>query len=227
MGTNTTSSYLDPPELRGVKNADGTFTLAELELKKLNDFNRKVSKMIQGGLNLANLNKETNQVFTDIEGDVTELNVTAQGLTLDVGNLAGDLTSLSVTVDGMRIADETGSYTIIDGGKMESKSAGGYYAVVHDGTIELYADPYDPSTSLPKASFNIYDGKAVLQNMFSDFPLKIFGVGNMAIDASGKIYICTSSSASGNVDMGKTGGTINIIGTLLHNGSAIGTAVFA
>ena len=64
MATATsTGSWLDPPELHGKRNSDGTFTLEELELKKLNDYNRKVSKMIQGGLNLANLNKETNEVL--------------------------------------------------------------------------------------------------------------------------------------------------------------------
>ena len=120
MGTNTTTSYLDPPQLIGRPNADGTISITPLELKKLNDYNYYVAKMIQGGLNLANLNKATNQVFSDIEGNVTELETTAAGLTLNVSNLAGDLTSLSVTVDGMRLADETGSYTIIDGGKMES-----------------------------------------------------------------------------------------------------------
>ena len=62
--------------------------------------------------------------------------------------------------------------------------------------------------------------------MFSDFPLKIFGVGNMSIDASGKVYIGTASAASGNVDIGKTGGTVNLIGTVLKNGSPIGAAVF-
>lgn len=227
MGSATaTTSYLDPPQLIGRPNADGTISITPLELKRLNDFNYAVAKMIQGGLNLANLNKEANQVFTDIEGNVTELETTAQGLTLSVSNLAGDLTSLSVTVDGMRLADETGSYTIIDGGKMESKSVGGYYATIHDGTIELYADPYNPGTSLPKASFNIYSGSVLLQNMFSDFPLKIFGVGNMAIDASGKLYIATNTAASGNVDIGKSGGTINLIGTVRNNGNALGAAVF-
>ena len=118
---NATTSYLDPPQLIGRPNADGTISITPLELKRLNDFNYAVAKMIQGGLNLANLNKATNQKFTDIEGDVTALGVTAQGLTLDVSNISGDLTSLSVTVDGMRLADETGSYTIIDGDKLTSK----------------------------------------------------------------------------------------------------------
>ena len=226
MGTNTTTSYLDPPQLIGRPNADGTISLTPLELKRLNDYNYYVAKMLQGGLNLASLNKATNQTFEDTNGNVAEIALTAAGLQLDVSNLAGDLTSLSVTVDGMRIADETGSYTIIDGGKMESKSTGGYYATIHDGTIELYADPYDPSTSLPKASFNIYSGSVILQNMFSDFPLKIFGVGNMSIDANGIVYIGTSSAASGNVNIGKTGGTVNINGSGFYNGVAFGAAVF-
>ena len=121
MGTNTTSFYLDPPQLIGRPNNDGTVTLTPLELKKLNDYNYAVAKLLQGNLNLANLNTDTNQVFTDMDGNITAISATAAGLTVDVGNLEGDLTSLSVTVDGLRIADETGSYTIIDGDKLKSK----------------------------------------------------------------------------------------------------------
>ena len=85
--TTNTTSYLDPPSLIGRQNSDGTISLTPLELKRLNDFNYAVSKMIQGGLNLANLNADTNQVFTDIEGNVTSVSETAQGLTVDVESL--------------------------------------------------------------------------------------------------------------------------------------------
>ena len=140
--TTNTTSYLDPPSLIGRLNNDGTVSLTPLELKRLNDFNYAVSKMIQGGLNLANLNADTNQVFTDIEGNVTSVQATAAGLTTRVSNAEGNIVtaqqtansasvtasnalgqaqSVKLTVDGLTIADETGSYTIIDGDKLESR----------------------------------------------------------------------------------------------------------
>ena len=94
--TTNTTSYLDPPSLIGRQNSDGTISLTPLELKRLNDFNYAVSKMIQGGLNLANLNADTNQVFTDIEGNVTTLQQTAEGVQIEVDGLKSRNT---VTID--------------------------------------------------------------------------------------------------------------------------------
>ena len=223
MGTNTKTSYLDPPQLIGRPNADGTISITPLELKKLNDYNYYVAKMLQGGLNLANLNKETNQVFSDIEGNVTELGVTAQGLTLDVSNLAGDLTSLSVTVDGMRIADESGSYTIIDGDMLKSyNSTTSRQVQIQDGQLVILTQGDMVIGGLYSDS-----GKIVLHSDWG-YPLKLVSANGVSIDASadGKIYIGTGTGCGGNVDIGQSSGTVNVIGTFLHNGSPIGAAVF-
>lgn len=103
----TTGSYLDPPQLHGVLNSNGTYTLSALELKALNDFNYYVAKMMQGGLNLANLNKATNQVFEDIEGNVTAVIVTAEGLTTYVSNLDNEVSIVKQTAED--ITSEVGS----------------------------------------------------------------------------------------------------------------------
>lgn len=99
--TTNTTSYLDPPSLIGRQNNDGTISLTPLELKRLNDFNYAVSKMIQGGLNLANLNADTNQVFTDIEGNVTTLQATAAGLQSSVADADGKATTALQTAEGL------------------------------------------------------------------------------------------------------------------------------
>ena len=101
--TTNTTSYLDPPSLIGRQNSDGTISLTPLELKRLNDFNYAVSKMIQGGLNLANLNADTNQVFTDIEGNVTTLQTTAAGLQSSVASADGKATTAQQTADGVKV----------------------------------------------------------------------------------------------------------------------------
>lgn len=97
----TTGSYLDPPQLHGVLNSNGTYTLSALELKALNDFNYYVAKMMQGGLNLANLNKATNQVFEDIDGNVTAVTVTAEGLTTSVSNLNNEVSTVKQTASSL------------------------------------------------------------------------------------------------------------------------------
>jgi len=204
---NSTTSYLDPPQLRGVLNKDGTYTLSALDLKAQSDFNYYVAKIIQGGLNLANLNTETNTVFNS---KVSFVDLSDPDSTTVING--GHITTGTISAD--RVTGGT-----LQGVEIISENEVGYYAVLRDGKLELYSDPYDPSTGLPLASFNIDSGSVVLQNMFSSNPLKIRGIGNMSIDAtSGTIYIGASSGYSGNVDIGKSGGRVDINGSVYING---------
>ena len=142
--TTNTTSYLDPPSLIGRQNNDGTISLTPLELKRLNDFNYAVSKMIQGGLNLANLNADTNQVFTDIEGNVTTLQTTAAGLQSSVASADGKATTAQQTADGVKVEvdglksrntvtiDSTGLY-VTDAQGNTTKLSGDH---ITSGTIE-------------------------------------------------------------------------------------------
>ena len=143
--TTNTTSYLDPPSLIGRQNNDGTISLTPLELKRLNDFNYAVSKMIQGGLNLANLNADTNQVFTDIEGNVTSVSETAAGLSVSVSNLSGEVSTVSATVNGLDVTTSGGT-TYISGDHIKTGTIEGVTLVsngssnsvtISDGQIEL------------------------------------------------------------------------------------------
>ena len=216
MGTNTTSSYLDPPELRGVKNADGTFTLAELELKKLNDFNRKVSKMIQGGLNLANLNKETNEVFT---GKVSFIDLSTGGSTIINGDniKTGTITGIKIVSDndGQIVQLGNGTLTFKNGttvlGEITPDLLGMYLAAGTDKWIYLDGN----------VQVGLYDtvgvnGSTIL--IQADTTLKLVAGTNMAIDSSGTIYIGTSYGQSGNVTIGQTGGRVDLNGDVYKNG---------
>ena len=164
--TTNTTSYLDPPSLIGRQNNDGTISLTPLELKRLNDFNYAVSKMIQGGLNLANLNADTNQVFTDIEGNVTTLQTTAAGLQSSVANADGKATTAQQTANGVKVEvdglksrntvtiDSTGLYvtnaagqtTKLSGNQITSgtiqgvkliSTDGSRHVIINKGNIEL------------------------------------------------------------------------------------------
>ena len=244
MGTSTKTFYLDPPQLIGRPNSDGTVTLTPLELKKLNDYNYAVAKMLQGNLNLANLNAETNEVFTDMEGNITTISATADGLAADVSNLEGDLTSLSVTVDGLRIADETGSYTIIDGDKLVSKNHSTSGIVqIQGGSIFLKNGTTTLGEILPSGTSGIYieaaSGKwlyltgKVQVGMYdtvgingstiqaqSDTTLKLIAGTNLSIDSGGTIWIGTSNSYE-TIKIGdQSGGTssIYLTGNVYING---------
>ena len=130
--TTNTTSYLDPPSLIGRQNNDGTISLTPLELKRLNDFNYAVSKMIQGGLNLANLNSATNEVFTDLEGNVTSVSETAAGLSVSVSNLSGEVSTVSATVNGLDVTTSGGT-TYISGDHIKTGTIEGV-TLVSNGT---------------------------------------------------------------------------------------------
>ena len=142
--TTNTTSYLDPPSLIGRLNNDGTISLTPLELKRLNDFNYAVSKMVQGGLNLANLNSATNEVFTDLTGNVTTLQATAEGLQSSVTDAEGKATTAQQTADGIKVEvdglkdrntvtiDSTGLY-IVDAAGNKTKLSGNH---ITSGTID-------------------------------------------------------------------------------------------
>ena len=152
--TTNTTSYLDPPSLIGRQNNDGTISLTPLELKRLNDFNYAVSKMIQGGLNLANLNADTNQVFTDIEGNVTTLQATAaglqssvasadgkattaqqtaEGLSASVSNLSGEVSTVSATINGLNVTTSGGT-TYISGDHIKTGTIEGVDFISSNGS---------------------------------------------------------------------------------------------
>ena len=242
--TTNTTSYLDPPSLIGRQNNDGTISLTPLELKRLNDFNYAVSKMIQGGLNLANLNSATNEVFTDLEGNVASVQATAAGLTTRVSSAEGDISSLeqtasglsvrvsgvesrntvTINANGMYVADQYGNTTALTGDHIKSGTLEGVTILsinsnnsmvkIYNGGIDLGEAPYYNMGSL---YYDMNIGKVYLYSV-PGRPIKIESGSNLSIDASDTIYIGASSGYSGNVNIGQSGGTVNINGTVMVNG---------
>lgn len=195
---NTTTSYLDPPQLIGRPNADGTISITPLELKKLNDYNYAVAKMLQGGLNLANLNADTNQVFT---GMVTFTDLS-------------DPTK-STVIDGSHITTGTLSADRVSGGTLEGATiistggGSGQLIIIQDGEIVIGDSAYG-------ATLKFTGSYATLDGVLA--PLKIATLSNMSIDSGGTIYIGASTGYSGNVDIGQSGGTVNLTGNVYING---------
>ena len=226
MGTNTTSFYLDPPQLIGRPNNDGTVTLTPLELKKLNDYNYAVAKLLQGNLNLANLNAETNQVFNDMDGDITTIAATAEGLVVDVQSLENRNT-VSITSSGLYVTDKDGNATRLTGSHIKSGtlegvtllSTGDYAVRVYNGRVEF---GYCTGSTFLTRYYLEWDGSRFEIYANGAYPMKLQSGGAMSIDAAGSntIWIGTSNNAE-TIKIGdQTDGTssIYLTGNVYING---------
>ena len=208
MATATsTGSWLDPPELHGQRNNDGSFTLTELELKRLNDYNRKVAKMIQGGLNLANLNEATNETFTGMVKFVDLSDPTK-----------------STVIDGSHITTGTISANRVSGGTLE-----GVTVISSSGTgshgVELTAGGvYFVRSGGGYPSFMFFDGddSKMKFETLEYVPLKVSSGDNMSIDAGAGfgIYIGVSNNGE-TIEIGSSTATVNINGAVSVNGTPI------
>ena len=236
--TTNTTSYLDPPSLIGRQNSDGTISLTPLELKRLNDFNYAVSKMIQGGLNLANLNSATNKVITDLEGNVTSVSETAAGLSVSVSNLSGEVSTVSATVNGLDVTTSGGTTYIsgdhiktgtIEGVTLISQKSDGIATdlqsvTIEDGAITLKNSEGDTATiSEAISGFNIAVSSAFSTGVtvtasHSNFngDVNVLGDLNVAqnINSSGTMKLSAGGNASfdagGTLYLQTNGGDINI-----------------
>ena len=226
MGTNTTTFYLDPPQLIGRPNNDGTVTLTPLELKKLNDYNYAVAKLLQGNLNLANLNTETNEVFTDMDGNITAISATAAGLVVDVQSLENRNT-VSITSSGLYVTDKDGNATLLTGSHIKSGtlegvtllSTGSYAVRVYNGRVEF--GYYTGGTFLTRYYLE-WDGSRFEIYANGAYPMKLQAGAAMSIDAAGgdTVWIGTSNSGE-TIKIGdQSGGTssIYLTGNVYING---------
>ena len=235
--TTNTTSYLDPPSLIGRQNNDGTISLTPLELKRLNDFNYAVSKMIQGGLNLANLNADTNQVFTDIEGNVTTLQTTAaglqssvanaegkattaqqtaEGLSASVSNLSGEVSTVSATINGLNVTTSGGT-TYISGDHIKSGTIEGVTLISANSSRHVTISGggvFMGDASSAEPAYMYYDTSGRMY-IACDGIVKIESGANMSVDAGGTLYLQTNG---GDINIGN-GGNIRLNGTVTVNGA--------
>ena len=236
--TTNTTSYLDPPSLIGRLNNDGTISLTPLELKRLNDFNYAVSKMIQGGLNLANLNEDTQTVFnekvtfTDLS-DPTKSTV-INGSHITTGTISADRVS-GGTLEGVTLISQ---YSSPDGMIIDMQSV-----TIEDGAITLKNSEGDTATisetvsgfkiavssafstgvtvTASKANFsgdmNVSGDLNVAQNINSSGAMKLNAGGDASFDAGGTLYLQTNGK---DINIGN-GGNIRLNGTVTVNGNPL------
>lgn len=241
IDANSKELYIPLNTIYGKPNPDGTYTLTALDIKNLNDNLYALAKKIQGGLTFSDMTDGVNKEFSDMNGSIlsikatadgaavtaasadgkaTTAQITANGASATASNALGKAQSVELTVNGLSVANETGSYTIIDGDKLVSKEySTGAAVVIEDGDIRIYSnlDSFFWAGSIGVEYPNVFQ----IANLSSACPLKIVGVGNMSIDASGTVYIGTSYGSSGNVSIGQAGGTVNLIGDVRVNGVSI------
>ena len=237
--TTNTTSYLDPPSLIGRLNNDGTISLTPLELKRLNDFNYAVSKMIQGGLNLANLNEDTQTVFnekvtfTDLS-DPTKSTV-INGSHITTGTISADRVS-GGTLEGVTlVSNGTGATITVSDGSISFSGGGGSAKLTQTSREGLYieagsvtgqginisADSFNVSAANGGISLSspvyISDNLTVAQNIKSNGAMKLDAGGDASFDAGGTLYFQTNG---GDINIGN-GGNIRLNGTVTVNGNPI------
>lgn len=246
---NSKEMYIPLSNIYGNKNADGTYTLNALDIKNLNDNLYAIASKIMGGLTLADMTSAVNQTFTDTNSNVTELTTTAEGLTVDVQSLAARNT-VTIDANGLHVEDKNGATTTLSGNHIKSGTIEGvtfisdeeiggiltgYSVTTENGTIRL--DGAGSATSFIKEDvngltiYNVLGGMISINNSIGTVQLvaaivKLISSGNVSIDSGGTIYIGASSGHSGNVNVGQTGGTVNINGNGYYNGAPLGAAVF-
>ena len=160
------------------------------------------------------------------EGDISSLEQTASGLSVRVSGVESRNT-VTINANGMYVADQYGNTTALTGDHIKSGTLEGVTLLsinsnnsmvkIYNGGIDLGEAPYYNMGSL---YYDMNIGKVYLYSV-PGRPIKIESGSNLSIDASGTIYIGASSGYSGNVNIGQSGGTVNINGTVMVNGVKI------
>lgn len=190
------------------------------------------------------ITKPINVQLGNVEGDVTELQVTADGLSTRVGSAEGNISSLqqtsnglsvrvsnvesrntvAINANGMYVTDQYGNTTtltgnhiksgVLEGVTLLSADASGHVVKIQNGSI---VTGISAGTSVLSRGRFWYDGDKVY--LMSDYghPLKILGGDNLSIDARGTTYIGTSNNGE-NVSIGNSGGNVNLVGNVYING---------
>ena len=221
MGTsNSTNSYLTPPTLHGKMNSDGTYTLSALDIKALNDFNYRVASMIQGELNLANLNKATNDVFTGMVtfvdlSDPTKSTV-INGDHITTGTISADRVN-GGTLQGVKVISLNPTYgdaVELENGAIVLKNGTDVFAEIAASSLGAFIEAGTGKWLYLTGNVQVgmYNEVGVNGSV-----IKITSSGNMSIDSTGTTYI-GASSVGETIDIGSATATINLNGTVYHNG---------
>jgi len=247
MDAKSKEIYIPLSTIYGKPNADGTYTLTALDIKNLNDNLYALAKKIQGGLTFADMTKEVNQEYSNMEGDITQVQIDANGLATRVSSAEGDISSLeqtasglsvrvsdvesrntvTINANGMYVTDQNGNTTQLTGNQITSGTMQGVTiiskgaaarVVINEGGIEIW-DPNDDPWSTKYADIGYFNSDNKI-HITSNEPIKIEGDG-VSIDASGTVYIGTSYSGE-NVSIGNSGGSVNLVGNVTVNGTPIG-----
>lgn len=243
MKADSKELYIPRVQIGGKKNPDDTYTLTALDLKNLNDILYAIIKKVQGGLTFADMTKEVNQEYTSMDGKITSIQATADGLVVTVQGLSNRNT-VSIDENGMYVTNAAGQTSTLTGNHIKSGTIEGVtlvsdnglsYVEVGDGAVFFnYGGQFRGSISGTPDGLTIQPRAGYPIQLFGDVQVGEYGEtningsavrissgGNMSINSSGKTFIATNDAYSGDVDIGQAGGTINLRGNVLVNGTPI------
>jgi|GEM_PF-6415076 len=201
--------------------------------------------------NSTELSKITGPIIgqiSDVQKNLMEIKITADSASLTASNALGQSQILQLTVDGLTITSSETGETLINGSKIITKDIEGVSFVsqkredgiltgdsvtIEDGEISIVGA--SSGSGIIKGSVS---GIEIANNSWTGTLLKLLSIygrveiqgavtkmnadTNASIDAGAgyKIFIGTSNDGE-NIDIGNAGGTVNLIGTVLHNGVPI------
>lgn len=216
--------YIPLSTIYGKPNPDGTYTLTALDIKNLNDNLYAIAKKIQGGLTFADMTKEVNQEYTSMDGKITSIQATADGLVVTVHGLSNRNT-VSIDENGMYVTNAAGQTSTLTGNHIKSGTIEGATLVSRDaGTTETEVSSGEVRIKIPNSYVNLMrigliDGKPTIFAPYPGYPLKLYSAGNSAIDSgAGYTLYLGSTGGGGDVKIGKPGANITIEGNLTING---------
>lgn len=208
------------------------YTLSNLGIENFNDQELeeitepvlKEIKDVEGNVSRLSLTAKGLESRVDnTDGEVVRVKQTAQQASITASNAYGKAQTVEVTVDGLTVTNAEGQTTIdgnciksgvIRGVTLASESPGNGCVKLENGRIAVR---YNPEDFIELGSLGADYQCFSLRNMMSDYPLKIFGSGNMSIDSSGTIYIGTSGNSIG-INIGWAGADVRLIGNVYING---------
>ena len=223
-----------PTLTEGQKDSEKIKVIMNYLYQLLEQLRYTMANLGEGNFNeteLDNIREPIYAKISDVEGNLTQLSITAEGIESTVSNLSGEFSAVKQDVDGLSI-QTSGGTTYITGDH------------VRTGTLEgINLSSEDPSSN---NNVSIVDGTVALGNGIfvhgyfqydddndrlwlrsaSGTGLKIEANSNMSIDAMSNIYIGTSYDDQV-IYLGGSGkgNTVRLYGDIYINGTALDTYI--
>ena len=155
----------------------------------------------------------------DADGKATTAQQTAEGLSASVSNLSGEVSTVSATINGLNVTTSGGT-TYISGDHIKSGTIEGVELIsanTSSHTRIAGGNVLFGGVSSDEPALMYYEPSTEKLRINCGTAIKIEAGTNMSIDAGGTVYLQTNG---GDINIGN-GGNIRLNGTVMVNGVAL------